>query len=163
MLTLLYHRRFGYCGTTDDYCSNGCQPAYGSGCQGSGSTTSSTITSTTTSPSSSSSSSSSTTRTTTKTTSTKTTTTKTTTTKTTTTKTTTTKSTTTKTTTTRTTTASPTSTAHPISKDGTCGPKYGYTCIGSAFGSCCNGLTNTCVLLCLIGNCVEGYGTCPLL
>ncbi|KAI0435222.1 hypothetical protein F5Y09DRAFT_107316 [Xylaria sp. FL1042] len=110
-------------------------PAYGSGCKGS-TTTSTTTTLTSSSSSTSRSSSSSTTRTTTTTT--------------------------TKTTTTRTTTASPTSTSKPVSKDGTCGPKYGYTCIGSSYGSCCNGLTNRCGLLCLIGNCIPDYGTCLL-
>ncbi|KAI1333692.1 hypothetical protein F5Y15DRAFT_410175 [Xylariaceae sp. FL0016] len=171
----------GYCGNTADYCGEGCQPGFGSGCQvqepsppvttspSTTSTTSSSSTSTSTSTSTSSSSTSktssspttSTTPGSSSTTSTKTST----------------RSSSSSSSSSSTTVSRPTTTRPPIlpppgptrlpvipSRDGTCGPKIGfsYTCQGTAFGICCSAKTRRCGLLCIIGDCMDEYGTCIL-
>ncbi|KAI1861368.1 uncharacterized protein JN550_010898 [Neoarthrinium moseri] len=155
----------GWCGVDIDYCGDGCQIAFGSGCQASGPpspspTTSTSSTSTATvppPPPSTTTTSSSTTSAnppTTRTTSTK-------------------PPPTTSSTsipvTTRTSTVlpppAPTPTTIVPSRDGRCGPVapgYAYTCRGSGYGLCCNGL-NRCALLCLLDGCQPEYGTCSIL
>ncbi|KAI4743487.1 glycoside hydrolase [Aureobasidium sp. EXF-12298] len=52
--------------------------------------------------------------------------------------------------------------AAPISKDGTCGGYNGYTCAGSAFGSCCSqyGYCGSSADYCSTANCAPKFGKC---
>ncbi|KAK9790389.1 putative Chitin deacetylase [Seiridium cardinale] len=143
----------GWCGSTTDYCGDGCQPDFGSGClSSSSSAATSTSTSTPTSTSATfvtsttsvtSSTSSRTSMSTSKSTSKSTSTSK-------------------PTSTTKTTTVAPTPSALVPSKDGSCGTASGYTCLGSSYGLCCT-LKNHCALLCLAEGCQPEYGTCAIL
>ncbi|KAI4603510.1 hypothetical protein KJ359_003322 [Pestalotiopsis sp. 9143b] len=152
----------GWCGSTTDYCGDGCQPEWGSGCLSASSSSapattssgSSTSKTSTTSPSSTVSSTTtassagvsttppsapapppSTTA----------------------------PGTTTTTRTTSTSSAAPPAETNLVpSKDGSCGKGTGYTCLGSDFGLCCTS-GNKCALLCLLTGCQPDYGTCAVL
>ncbi|KAI4834264.1 glycoside hydrolase, partial [Aureobasidium sp. EXF-8845] len=52
--------------------------------------------------------------------------------------------------------------AAPVSKDGTCGGYNGYTCAGSAFGSCCSqyGYCGSSADYCSTANCEPKFGKC---
>ncbi|KAG9943618.1 glycoside hydrolase, partial [Aureobasidium melanogenum] len=52
--------------------------------------------------------------------------------------------------------------AAPVSKDGTCGGYNGYTCAGSAFGSCCSqyGYCGSTTDYCSTANCAPKFGKC---
>ncbi|KAK4147058.1 uncharacterized protein C8A04DRAFT_34602 [Dichotomopilus funicola] len=143
---------FGWCGSSDDYCSpDKCQPDWGTCSGGSASsvtTTPAPTTSSTTKPPASStttSSSSTTSKPPASSSSTKST------------------STSTKPSSTKTTTSTPSSTGLPISTDGTCGSRANRTCKGSTFGKCCSS-SNKCTsssLSCIeLLGCQPKYGTC---
>ncbi|TIA30331.1 glycoside hydrolase [Aureobasidium pullulans] len=55
--------------------------------------------------------------------------------------------------------------AAPVSKDGTCGGYNGYTCAGSAFGSCCSkyGYCGSSADYCSTANCDSKFGKCGVL
>ncbi|KAK8092084.1 polysaccharide deacetylase [Apiospora hydei] len=154
----------GWCGSTPDYCGEGCQPNFGSGCQASEppsppppfptSTTSTTISTSTTTTSTKQSTTSTTTSRPDSSTTTST-------------------STTPTSTTTTTSSSSSSSSSSPLpprptalvpSVDGSCGPGTGYTCEGSRFGVCCKRSDGRCggLLLCGVLNCQPGYGLCVL-
>ncbi|KAK8123514.1 chitin deacetylase [Apiospora kogelbergensis] len=141
----------GWCGSTADYCGEGCQPNFGSGCSQASEpptesptptpTTSTSTKQSTTSASTSSRPDSSTT-----------------------TSTSTSVPTITTTPSSTTTTSPPRPTALKPSLDGSCGPGTGYTCEGSVFGVCCKRSDGRCggLLLCGLLDCQPGYGLCIL-
>ncbi|KAK8848875.1 carbohydrate-binding module family 18 [Apiospora arundinis] len=154
----------GWCGNTADYCGEGCQPNFGSGCsQASEPPTTPTPTPTTPPPTSTTTTSTSTKQSTTST-STSSRPDSSTTTSTSTTATSAPTITTSTTTTSSTTTSPPRPTALIPSLDGSCGPGTGYTCEGSGFGVCCKRSDGRCggLLLCSLLDCQPGYGLCIL-
>ncbi|KAK8108643.1 polysaccharide deacetylase [Apiospora sp. TS-2023a] len=153
----------GWCGSTADYCGEGCQPDFGAGCQASESPSPSpspTTTTTTTPPESSPPPA----PTSTATTSTKQSTTSTTTSRPDSSTTTTTTSTSTSSKSSSTSLLPPRPTALVPSVDGSCGPGTGYTCEDSRFGVCCKRSDGRCggLLLCGLLDCQPGYGLCIL-